>query len=79
MTNYISPTRYRIKPCVSCKQYNKSIEGDLLSLPDLIHSYYAYENTNMFPLDESPHLSEEAYVIVIDCIKRINKKLEESK
>ena len=57
----------------------ESIEGDLLSLPDLIQSYYAYENTNMYPLDEYPHLAEETYVKVIDCIKRINKKLEESK
>ena len=60
-------------------KYNESIESDLLSLPYLIEHYFAYENTNMYPLDEYPHLAEETYVKVIDCIKRINKKLEESK
>ena len=57
----------------------ESIESDLLALPDLIHCYFAYENTNVYPLDEYPHLAEETYVKLIDCLKRINKKVEESK
>ena len=57
----------------------ESIEGDLLELSMWIHSCFAFENTDIYPLDEYPHLAEETYVKVIDCIKRINKKLEESK
>ena len=60
-------------------KYIESIESDLLELPMWIHSYFAFENTNIYPLDEYPHLAEETYVKLIDCLKRINKKLEESK
>ena len=61
------------------KLIESSIEIDLLALPDLIHGYFAYQNTNVYPLDEYTHLAEETYVKLIDCLKRINKKLEESK
>lgn len=59
-------------------KYNESIEADLLSLPYLIKHYFAYEST-IYMEGKGIHLAEETYVKVIDCIKRINKKLEKSK